>query len=397
MTDAIRRAGALALFGGGLWVLVGTTPVLAQSCVGDCDGSNNVVINELVICVNIALGNSPVSACESCDSNGDGTVIVNELILAVNNALNGCNATPPTAGATPTATPTGEPCPLEEGRYTITQGAGGTLRVASFSTFAFPEGGTLVLEVAPAFQPECVHDVVIPAEIGFRAPTFCIPALGFSVSVTQRGCGIGRIDSNGGSDFTVVELGDTSDTNGPCDLPQASCPRTGPAPDSSIRVQINVGDGTPDSCPGGGSANALVAVPVFTRTWLEASEGAICPGMTFDPPTDALIVEFPQTLDFTTDTTRSQFQDLDGDGCFISGAGPAQGHPMLTGRCMDLEARTVTTVASGVIGSRGAPLYDLAFSTFLPNTYPPPEPRQGAQCADPPVINFMGSADRCIQ
>ena len=59
-------------------------------CVGDCDGSGEVTINELITMVNIALGNSPVSACPAGDANHDGTIAINELVTAVGNAINGC-------------------------------------------------------------------------------------------------------------------------------------------------------------------------------------------------------------------------------------------------------------------------------------------------------------------
>jgi hypothetical protein len=59
-------------------------------CVGDCDGSQSVAINELILCVNIALGSGQLTSCSACDLNGDGMVAINELIAAVNNALNGC-------------------------------------------------------------------------------------------------------------------------------------------------------------------------------------------------------------------------------------------------------------------------------------------------------------------
>jgi hypothetical protein len=66
--------------------------VTGAQCTGDCDGSGDVQINEIITCVNIALGTSPLSACSPCDANGDGQVAINEIITAVNNALNGCPA-----------------------------------------------------------------------------------------------------------------------------------------------------------------------------------------------------------------------------------------------------------------------------------------------------------------
>ncbi len=62
----------------------------AVPCVGDCDGSCNVEINELITGVNIALGTLPLASCPAFDPSGNGGVEINELITAVNNALNGC-------------------------------------------------------------------------------------------------------------------------------------------------------------------------------------------------------------------------------------------------------------------------------------------------------------------
>jgi hypothetical protein len=395
--------------------LLAAASASAQPCVGDCDGNGAVAINELITGVNINLGSQNISVCENFDCQDTGGAPINCLIQGVNNSLNGCNGATPLP--TPTVTPGTSTCPLEPGRYTITQGSGGTLRVATFSEFPFPAGGTVVLDVGPGQGEECLHNVVIPAApqtVGFSAPAFCIPALGLTTKVEQEGCGVGQIDSNGGSDYTVNEVGDTSDTNGPCDLPQGSCSATF-SDDSSVRVFITVGDGTPDTCAGGGTANALIAIPVHTTTWVEHSSGNHC-GLdpdpitgepradgTFDPgpdpfTDDQLVVQFPQVLDFTTDTTNTEWQDLDGDGCQIAGFGPEGGFPPgKTGVCMDLDAKTVTTVASGPVGSSGSPTYDITFITFLPNTYEGPENVPSATCANPPTINFAGEADRCIE
>ncbi len=91
-----------------LLVLGGPAGGQDEVCVGDCSGDEEVAINELITCVNIALGNADVSTCPACDANDDGEVAINELIMAVNNALEGCGP-PPTEGPTPTPTegPTG--------------------------------------------------------------------------------------------------------------------------------------------------------------------------------------------------------------------------------------------------------------------------------------------------
>src|SRR5512143_1580309 len=66
-----------------LWSSVGS----AQTCAGDCNDDKMTAINELISCVNIALGSSNVSTCNPCDVNGDGMVTINELIAAVGVAL----------------------------------------------------------------------------------------------------------------------------------------------------------------------------------------------------------------------------------------------------------------------------------------------------------------------
>lgn len=64
-----------------------------RPCVGDCGGSGVVSIDKLLQCVNIALHDSALDACNQCDANGDGKVTIDELLQAVINALNGCSAT----------------------------------------------------------------------------------------------------------------------------------------------------------------------------------------------------------------------------------------------------------------------------------------------------------------
>lgn len=79
------------------------TPTGAVSdCIGDCNGDLRVMINELIIAVNIALGSLPLDACPSVDCFANGMVTIPCVVQCVNNALNGCPAV-----ATPTRTPGG--------------------------------------------------------------------------------------------------------------------------------------------------------------------------------------------------------------------------------------------------------------------------------------------------
>ena len=58
-------------------------------CVGDCDGSQTVTVNEIVLLTDIALGNADPSACPKGVASGE-QVDVSVIIQAVNKALDGC-------------------------------------------------------------------------------------------------------------------------------------------------------------------------------------------------------------------------------------------------------------------------------------------------------------------
>lgn len=80
----------------------------AAACSGDCDGDGQVRINELVVAVGIALGQSAVGACAAVDVDRDGQVTIAELIAATNALLSGCPLAPT---ASPTAPPSESPSP----------------------------------------------------------------------------------------------------------------------------------------------------------------------------------------------------------------------------------------------------------------------------------------------
>ncbi|MBI3783286.1 MAG: hypothetical protein HY270_07780 [Deltaproteobacteria bacterium] len=80
----------------------------SAQCTGDCNGSGDVTVDELVVGVNIALGNAMLDACPAFDSNHDDSVTIDELISAVKFALNECPAATPTP---PVPTPTPSPKP----------------------------------------------------------------------------------------------------------------------------------------------------------------------------------------------------------------------------------------------------------------------------------------------
>ena len=66
------------------------TQTASPPCPGDCGGDGEVAVNELIIGVNIALGNDGIDACPAFDRDGDGQVSISELIAGVNAALTHC-------------------------------------------------------------------------------------------------------------------------------------------------------------------------------------------------------------------------------------------------------------------------------------------------------------------
>ncbi len=119
----VRRAVRLSV----LWfvllaMVLFAGPIVArgQTCAGDCDGSGEVTIDELVKAVNIALGTAMPETCLGADRSGDGTVTIDEIIVAVNYALNGCPVGSP--GPSPTSTPTATPSAVESPTATPTFG-----------------------------------------------------------------------------------------------------------------------------------------------------------------------------------------------------------------------------------------------------------------------------------
>ncbi len=78
-------------------VLIGAAmaPAARADCLGDCDGTDTVEVIELVIGVNIALGQMPLIVCPVWDGNGDGRVDVSELQRGIDETMYGCPAATP--------------------------------------------------------------------------------------------------------------------------------------------------------------------------------------------------------------------------------------------------------------------------------------------------------------
>jgi hypothetical protein len=123
---------------------------VVQDCVGDCAGNGSVAIDELVLGVNIALGNQPVSRCTAMDGSGDGSVTIDELTRAVLAALDGC--APAAATATPSASPTATASPIDTDTATPTHADPTATATAEHSATATPTD-TAEPSATPTFTP----------------------------------------------------------------------------------------------------------------------------------------------------------------------------------------------------------------------------------------------------
>jgi hypothetical protein len=59
------------------------------SCVGDCDGSGEVTVDEVVRLVAIALEVLPLERCPVGDRDGNGRITIDEIVAAVTRLLAG--------------------------------------------------------------------------------------------------------------------------------------------------------------------------------------------------------------------------------------------------------------------------------------------------------------------
>jgi hypothetical protein len=66
------------------------SPTPPPPCSGDCNGDGDVTIDDIMQCVDIALGLTDLGECEACDADGSGQVDITDIIMAVNNALVSC-------------------------------------------------------------------------------------------------------------------------------------------------------------------------------------------------------------------------------------------------------------------------------------------------------------------
>lgn len=154
-------------------------PMLPLPCIGDCNASGDVTVNEIIIGVNIALGNTPISACAALDSNNDGEVTVNEIIGAVNAVLNGCPIPPtptPETEITPTSGPA-SPTPTTAVDLTATPTAAVTTTAAPSVTEAAETPTPTAIGATGTPTPTAVAVSPTPTASAAATPTGGSPTL----------------------------------------------------------------------------------------------------------------------------------------------------------------------------------------------------------------------------
>jgi hypothetical protein len=286
------------------------------------------------------------------------------------------------------------PCCSAE-RTTIS-GTGGTLKVGGFAPFPFPPGVVTKID-AGAPDGTCRHDATIPPG-GFVVPSFCIPALQYTSSVSTNGCesgsGIGAgtlwdgdAGAHGGVPATnVTKHADSAD--GVCDNVGGVC---------ANRDLNTLGD-TDTVVSTGGAANMIASVldiPAHSRTW---QDSAGCPGDGIYNPVDGdtLVTEFDFILSPTTGNATGAFVDKNADGCALPAGSAGFGAPSPecgagaagpcsasgsqgTGPCC-VVGDTITTATVGIAFSNSFPLYDLGFINVVPTTVSACGPFVGDTC-----------------
>jgi hypothetical protein len=67
-----------------------TIPTAPFRCPGDCDASDTVTVDEILVLVSVALGMPGLEGCRAGDLDGSNSITVDEILQAVNVALSGC-------------------------------------------------------------------------------------------------------------------------------------------------------------------------------------------------------------------------------------------------------------------------------------------------------------------
>jgi cysteine-rich repeat protein len=277
-------------------------------------------------------------------------------------------------------------------RMTMTSGAG-LLQVATLTPFPFPSGVQLALDSA-AGDGDCRHAAGVPAG-GFSVPVFCIPALGFTVSMDALGCATGSGDGAGAvwdgdaacADADIRRVGDTSDPDGSsCATLGAGCSTSagGAAFDNAGNVDTTRGDAVCDA-PG---LQARAELPTRFTVWNDAASECPDGDGQFDPGSDVLVLQFDTILAPTTASADADFTDLNGDACSFAGSGPDH-----TKHCAADASRPCTSDIQ--CGQCSVTTAQACFSPGLSGC-PAGESCVGTPCVDGPLVGSPPAGPCCV-
>jgi hypothetical protein len=145
---------------------VGRATLATEACNGDCNGDEQVTVDEITVIVNIVLGNLPISSCPIFSQPPD----VTDIVLAVNAALMGCPQPTPTPSATATPFPTLTPVVFQAAdgsRIFYSEGAGG-------APIEEPLSGTFAFRLVGSLEPQFFNlDVT---DVNLSSPQFNVVA-----------------------------------------------------------------------------------------------------------------------------------------------------------------------------------------------------------------------------
>jgi YVTN family beta-propeller protein len=88
--DTASNSVAASIPLGGAPTDIAIGPGTGIPCPGDCSGDGHVTLDEIILAVNIALGDIQLAACSSVDADASGAVEIGDLVGAVHAALQGC-------------------------------------------------------------------------------------------------------------------------------------------------------------------------------------------------------------------------------------------------------------------------------------------------------------------
>ena len=251
MWFSVRTAAIVGLAAG---TVVGTQPVFAAPCVGDCNGNRvvqpgelNTSVARILNCQGTATGpcgSTQAPDCTNADKDGNGIINAGEFNNAVFNVLNGCpmeeTATPQPSTPTPSATlaatvtSTAMPPPTATPSRTATPAATPTTRPAVCGNGVLENGETCARCAADCKVKSCTPTSSVATFFVAFAPPLGESATSVTALVGYRSGGVsipgtGTGSCQGGSNNGKACSSGTNCPGGQCVQPKSRVKNTPPA------------------------------------------------------------------------------------------------------------------------------------------------------------------------